>query len=49
MCRHNQAIGCALMSFGLGVLIGSLLTSGFFSFVIGIGSLILGFLLLQKK
>ena len=49
MCRHNQTIGCALMSFGLGTLVDSMLTSGFLRFVIGLGALLLGFLLVQKK
>jgi hypothetical protein len=49
MCRRNQLIGLALLSFGLGLLIGCWLETGLarISFsVIAIGG---GILLLQKK
>lgn len=36
MWRKNQVCGCALIAFGLGVLIGSCLESGFFSFCAGV-------------
>lgn len=43
MCRKNQLCGCALIAFGLGLLIGSCLESGFFCFFIGVGIMALGF------
>ena len=49
MCRKNQLCGCALITFGLGLLIGTWLESGFFSFLIGIGIMALGFWCAGKK
>jgi hypothetical protein len=42
MCRKNQLCGCALIAFGLGLLIGTFLESGFFCFLIGLGIVGLG-------
>lgn len=49
MCRQNQLLGCALMAFGLGVLIGLWLEGGFFCSCIGFGLLIFGFCVLRRK
>lgn len=49
MCRKNQLCGCALITFGIGLLIGTWLDSGFFSFLIGVGITSLGFWCIGKK
>lgn len=36
MCRKNQLCGCALMAFGLGMMVGLCLESGFFCFLIAL-------------
>jgi hypothetical protein len=41
--------GCALMAFGFGLLIGTMLESGFISFFVGIGIMGMGFWCLGKK
>lgn len=42
MCRKNQLCGCALTAFGLGLLVGMCLESGFFCGCVGIGIIGLG-------
>lgn len=49
MCRQNQMWGCALMAFGLGVIVGMLLDGGFLCCIFGIGMIILGFCVIQRK
>ena len=49
MCRTNQMIAVGLMSFGLGVLIGTMFSSGLLRFILGFGTIAVGFFLLQKK
>ena len=49
MCRRNQLCGCALIAFGVGVLIGSCLESGFFCFCLGVGLMGMGFWCTGKK
>ena len=49
MCRQNQLWGFALLSFGLGVIVGMLLESGFFSICFGCGLVILGFCVMHRK
>jgi len=49
MCRKNQLCGCALITFGLGLLVGNCLESGFVCFVIGVGISVLGFWCAGKK
>ena len=49
MCRNNQLVGCSLISFGLGILVGTILKSGFLCCLIGLGMLVLGFCILQKR
>ena len=36
MCRKNQLCGCALITFGLGLLVGMCLKSGFFCVLVSI-------------
>lgn len=49
MCRQNQLLGCALMAFGVGVLIGMWLEGGFLSICLGFGLLICGFCVIRKR
>ncbi len=49
MCRKNQLCGSALIAFGLGLLVGMLLNSGFVSFLIGMGIIALGCWCMGKK
>lgn len=49
MCRRNHLCGCALVTFGLGLLIGTWLESGFVCFFIGLGIISLGFWCMKKK
>ena len=49
MCRRNHLCGCALIAFGLGVLIGSFLESGFFCFVMAVVIMGLGCWCMGKK
>lgn len=49
MCRHNQLWGFAAISFGLGVLIGTWIESGFLTGCLGLGLVLVGFGFLRKK
>ena len=49
MCRKNQLHGWVLLSFGLGLLIGNGLESGFLWLCIGIGLMVFGFCVCRKK
>lgn len=49
MCRRNHVLGCSLLAFGLGILIGSYTESGFITLVLAIGILAGGFWTLCKK
>lgn len=49
MCRKNQLLAVALAGFGLGLLLAGLFESGFFRGLVGIGLILAGVLLLQKK
>ena len=49
MCRQNQLLGCALMAFGVGVLVGSCITKGFFSFCFGFGLVVVGLCVLRRR
>lgn len=48
MCRRNQLHGWILIAFGLGLLTGSCLESGFLVVFIGVGLAVGGFRLLRK-
>lgn len=48
MCRRNQLHGWILLAFGLGLLIGLCLESGFLAVFLGIGMALAGFRLLCK-
>ena len=49
MCRHNQLWGCVLLAFGLGVLIGLWIESGFLAHCFGFSLIILGCGVVRKK
>ncbi|MBQ3541771.1 MAG: hypothetical protein IJA45_01435 [Oscillospiraceae bacterium] len=49
MCRRNQLCGSALITFGLGLLVGNCLESGFFCFLMGLGIIFLGLWCIGKK
>ena len=48
MCRRNWFRGWLAVSFGVGVLLGTMVESGFVLFVLGILAVCWGFCLLQK-
>ncbi len=49
MCRKNQLLGWAFFSFGLGLLIGSGLESGFWCLCAGVGLMVFGFCVFKRK
>ena len=49
MCRKNQLCGCALVAFGLGLLIGSTLQAGAFCFFGAVTVISLGCWCMKKK
>ena len=49
MLRQNQLLGCTCMAFGVGVLIGMFLESGFLCGLIGLGLVTLGMCILKRK
>ncbi len=49
MCRHNQLWGCALIAFGLGLLVGTWLESGLFCHLLGFFVLFSGVAVCRKK
>lgn len=49
MCRKNQLCGSALVTFGLGLLVGMCLESGFFCFFVGLGIIGLGIWCMKKR
>ena len=49
MCRQNEMYGGCLLAFGLGVLVGTWLTSSLLCHLFGIGMIFLGFYVLRKR
>lgn len=49
MCRKNQLCGSALIAFGLGLLVGILLESGFFAFFVAVVIMGLGVWCVSRK
>ena len=49
MCRRNQLWGFNFIAFGLGLLIGCSIESGFWCCILGIGLIISGFVACGKK
>lgn len=49
MCRQSQLRGAAIIAFGLGLLTGCCMESGFWCVTIGVGAVIFGFLQLCRK
>ncbi len=48
MCRHNQLWGSILMAFGIGVLVGIWIGSGFFTHCFAIALMVCGFCVWRK-
>ena len=48
MCRQTLLYGGCLLAFGLGVLVGTWLTSGLVCHLFGCGMILLGFLLIRR-
>lgn len=49
MCRKNQLLGFAAIAFGIGILVGSHIASGFWCSCIGIVVIVVGLTFFQKK
>lgn len=49
MCRRNQLLGVGLLAFGLGLLTVVWIQAEFLRWVVGIGLVVAGLSLLQKK
>lgn len=49
MCRRNQLLGVAAIAFGLGLLVGSQMESGFLCGCVAIGLIALGVLWQRKR
>ena len=49
MCRKNQLLGFCVVAFGLGLLIGCGMESGFWCCALGIGAIVVGFVTACKK
>ncbi|MBQ9844076.1 MAG: hypothetical protein IJO31_07990 [Oscillospiraceae bacterium] len=49
MCRKNQMWGRCAIGFGLGLLTGCSMESGFWCCALGIGVIIAGFVCMQRK
>lgn len=49
MCRKNQLCGSALVAFGVGLLVGIFLESGFFCFAIGIAIIAMGCWCMKRR
>lgn len=49
MYRHNQFYGCGILTFGIGLLIGLWIGSGFWAYFFAFGFVALGCSMLCKK
>lgn len=49
MCRRNHLHGFCAAAFGLGLIVGSCIESGFWCFALGVGAILFGFAIAQKK
>lgn len=49
MCRKNQLLGFAAIAFGLGMLVGGHISSGFWCTCVGIVVIAVGLTFFQKK
>lgn len=49
MCRRNQLLGVLAAGVGIGLLLACFFESGFFCSCVGIGLIVTGVLILQKK
>lgn len=49
MCRQNQLLGCVVLAFGLGILVGLWLEGGFIAHCLGFGLIVLGCSVAKKN
>lgn len=49
MCRQNHALGLAVITFSAGLLLGCMCDLSFGVFLLGVGGICLGTVLLKKK
>lgn len=49
MCRKNHLLGCSILAFGLGLLIGHSISSGFWCFWGGIALILFGIITIRKR
>ncbi len=49
MCKRNQLLGVAMVSFGLGLLAASLFESGLFCGFVAVASIVAGITVIQKR
>lgn len=49
MCRQNQALGLAVVAFSAGLLLGCMCELSFGVFLLGVGGIGLGVLVVKKK
>lgn len=49
MCRRNQLLGCAVIAFGLGLLVGHCLESALVCNTAGVVIIVFGFGVLKRK
>jgi len=49
VCRHNQLWGSILGAFGIGLLLGTWLDGGFWSLILGLGLIFIGFCVAKKR
>ena len=49
MRRHHQLCGCILLAFGMGILVGTWLTSAFWCHCLGLLLIFCGLLVVRKK
>jgi membrane protein implicated in regulation of membrane protease activity len=49
MCRQQQLYGWMAVAFGVGVLVGNAIDSGFWAFMVGVGAICVGLSRMVKK
>ena len=49
MCRQSLLCGCCLLTFGVGILVGTWMKSGLACHLLGVGLIFLGFCALRRR
>jgi membrane protein implicated in regulation of membrane protease activity len=49
MCRQQQLYGWMAVAFGVGILAGNAIDSGFWAFMVGVGAILVGLCRMVKK